>query len=275
MSGRLRSLFCLSLTLACVQAQAGLFDDDEARRRVEALRQEVSQHASQLADTTSAAQTAARSQLELANQIEQLRAEVAQVRGQVEVLGFEINSAQQRQKDFYIDLDSRLRKLEGLAENGATAATSTNPAEAAATTATPGNASQSAPADPTREIAVYEAALNLFKAGRYQDAQAAFDDFSRSHGNSQLLPSAHYWAATARYQQRDYKGAAEAYAQVASRWPNDAKAADALLGQANSQRDLGNGAAMRKTLELLVAKYPTSNAAQQARTRLGAKQGKK
>jgi len=269
----MRNLFCLGLTLACVQAQAGLFDDDEARRRVEELRQEVSQHSRQLADTTSAAQTAARSQLELANQIEQLRAELAQVRGQVEVLGFELNSAQQRQKDFYIDLDSRLRKLEGVAENGAAATNATHPAEAAAT-ATP-STPPPAPADPTREIAAYEAALNLFKAGRYQDAQAAFDDFSRSHGNSQLLPSAHYWAATARYQQRDYKGAADAYAHVASRWPNDAKAADALLGQANSQRDLGNGAAMRKTLELLVAKYPASNAAQQARTRLGAKPGKK
>lgn len=265
MSGRMRGALCLGLALVCVQAQAGLFDDDEARRRVEELRQEVGQHARQLADTAAAAQTAARSQLELANQIEQLRSDLAQIRGQVEVLGFELSTAQQRQKDFYIDLDSRLRKLEGLPEEGDAASPAPAPA---ASTAAPAS---KAAADPTREIADYEAALNLFKASRYKDAQAAFDDFGRNHGNSQLLPSAHYWAATARYQQRDYKAAAEAYGHVASAWPQDAKAADALLGQANSQRDLGNTSAARKTLETLVARYPGSNAAQAAKARLGRK----
>lgn len=45
-------------------------------------------------------------------EIEKLRSDVAALRGQVEVLSNEINNSQRRQKDFYNDLDQRLRKIE-------------------------------------------------------------------------------------------------------------------------------------------------------------------
>jgi len=53
-----------------------------------------------------------RSQLELANQIEQAKADMAKLRGQIEVVSYELEASQKRQKDFYVDLDNRLRKLE-------------------------------------------------------------------------------------------------------------------------------------------------------------------
>ena len=90
-------------------AHAGLFDDEEARRQIADLK----------GQTTERLDASSRAQIELSNQIEAINAEVAKLRGQMEVLTYELEAAQKRQKDFYIDLDTRLRKLEGPAAPGA------------------------------------------------------------------------------------------------------------------------------------------------------------
>ncbi|HMM54844.1 MAG TPA: tol-pal system protein YbgF [Candidatus Desulfobacillus sp.] len=240
---RLLPLLALALVLP---ARAALFDDEEARQRIERLRSEVTARLERL-------EAASRGQIDLANQIEALRAEVAKLRGQVEVLGYEIESMQKRQKDFYIDLDSRLRKLEPQA--GATAdAGATGPA-----------------ADPAAEARDYEAALNLFKAGKHKDALTAFLAFIKAYPESAFQPSAHYWAGSAHYQLGEFKKAIELFARVAASWPGDAKAPDALLGQANCQQESGDAKGARKTLETLVAKYPASAAATVAKQRLAKK----
>ena len=240
---RAARLLPLLLLLAVLPARAGLFDDEEARKRLEALKAEVNERMVKL-------EAASRGQIELANQIEALQAEVARLRGQVEVLTNEIESTQKRQKDFYVDLDNRLRKLEPQAG-----------AEGKPADAKPA-------ADPAAETRDYEAALNLFKAGKHKDALNAFLAFIKTYPASPFLPSAHYWAGSAHYQIGEYKKAMELFAKLAATWPDDAKAPDALLGQANCQQESGDAKGSRKTLETLVAKYPASAAATVAKQRL-------
>lgn len=254
-----RRLSVLLTVAAChagfmaLPARAGLFDDDEARNRIESLRRDLTEQGKRLDAAATASANTTRSQLELANQIEQLKADLAKLRGQAEVLTYELDAAQKRQKDFYVDLDSRLRKMEAAAENKAA------PADAAPA---------AAPRDPATEMRDYEAALTLFKGARYKDALAAFEGFIKNYGSSAMLPSAHYWAASAHYQLHEFQKAAELFGKVPATWPADAKAPDALLGQANSLRDGGDLKTSRKVLEQLVEKYPTSSAAQAARPRL-------
>jgi len=243
-------------TLAALPAHAGLFDDDEARNRIETLRHDVADHGKRLdAIATNSANTT-RSQLELANQIEQIKADLAKLRGQSEVLTYELDAAQKRQKDFYVDLDNRLRKLESSG-----VAVETKPA-AASEGATPPQR------DPAAEMRDYESALTLFKNAKYRDALAAFQGFIKTYGNSGLLPSAHYWTASAHYQLHEFQKAADLFGNLPATWPADAKAPDALLGQANSLRDMGDLKGARKVLQQLVEKYPTSSAAQGAKLRL-------
>jgi tol-pal system protein YbgF len=232
---------------------AGLFDDDEARNRIESLRRDLTEQTKRIDGVTASATTTTRSQLDLSNQIEQLRTDIATLRGQVEVLNFELETAQKRQKDFYIDLDGRLRKLE---------------TEAAEDRSADESSSSSAATDPAAEMRDYEAALTLFKGARYKEAFAAFNGFIATYGNSTMLPNAHYWAASALYQLHDFRKAAELFGKVAATWSADAKAPDALLAQANSLRDGGDLKGARKALEQLVDKYPASGAAQTARPRL-------
>ncbi|MFA7282855.1 MAG: tol-pal system protein YbgF [Sterolibacterium sp.] len=238
------------VALATSPAQAGLFDDDEARGRIEKMRNEVAEQGKRL---ESAVATTSRSQIELANQIEQIKGDIAKLRGQFEVLGYELEAAQKRQNDFYVDLDNRLRKIE-------TQSAAIDAKAAAAPQGTP-------PADPAAEMRDYETALTLFKSAKYKEALTAFLDFIKNYGSSGLLANAHYWAASAQFQLKEYAKAAELFGKVPATWPNDARAPDALLGQANSQQEAGDAKASRKTLEQLVEKYPASSAAQSAKPR--------
>jgi tol-pal system protein YbgF len=223
------------------QAQAGMFDDEEARARIEKLRGEAVE-LSKRVDTTS------KNQLDFANQFETLKGDISRLRGQIEVLTYELEAAQKRQKDFYVDLDNRLRKLETVATAEA------KPAEAKV--------------DPAVETRDYEAALTAFRAAKYKDAFNLFATFIKAYPKSSFQPSAHYWAASSVYQTREYVRAAEIFGTVAASWPDDAKAPDALLNQANALAAAGDAKNSRKALELLVEKYPASQAAQGAKLRL-------
>jgi hypothetical protein len=95
--------------LSQVPAHAGLFDDDEARKALMDLRAKVDQNQKDLSNRIDRLEPG---QLDLANQIESLREDVAKLRGEIELLNNSIATQDKRSKDYYTDLDSRLRKLE-------------------------------------------------------------------------------------------------------------------------------------------------------------------
>ena len=57
--------------------------------------------------------------VDLVNQISALQSQVQQLQGQVETLSHQLDEAKQRNKDQYIDLDSRIGRLEGHGSSGA------------------------------------------------------------------------------------------------------------------------------------------------------------
>ena len=249
----------LFVGLAAGQAHAGLFDDEEARLRINEMRNEFNGRVSKL-------ESGARAQLELADQIELLKTVIARLRGENEVLSNDLANAIKRQKDFYVDLDNRLRKLEPHADAAAAAPqpAATAPAAAPAAAAAPPVTA----ADPAAESRDYEAALTQLRGGKYKEAATGFIGFIRRHPGSSFQPSAHFWAASSLYQLKDNAAAAEYYAKVANQWPDDNRAPDALLGLASAQQAQGDAKAATRSLERLVAKYPSSSAAQIARQRL-------
>ena len=244
----MRRWWVLALLVLALPVRAGLFDDDEARARIDKLRADLGEVSKRL-------DTASKNQIDFANQAEALRSDLARLRGQIEVLVNDLDSLQKRQKDFYVDLDSRLRKLESAA--------------AAAAAQPPKDETPPAkPVDPAAETRDYEAALMAFRGAKYKEAQAGFLAFIKAYPNSMMLPSAHFWAASSHYQLKEYPKAAELFAKVAESWPADAKAPDALMGQANALEAAGDLKGARAVLESLVQKHPNSSAAQAARQRL-------
>lgn len=247
---RLLPLAALLAMSSVGPARAGLFDDVEARRQITEMRQELEGRI----DTTS------RGQIELANQNEQLRAEVARLRGQIEVLMNEVENLGARQRDFYVDLDSRLRKFESAA-----------PTAAAAAQAAASGASPAGPADSGTESADYETALNLLKQGKYKEALGAFEGFLTKYPSGGFAPGAHFWAGNAALQTKDVSTATKHFNVVLNKWPGDTTAPDAMLGLANSQQAMNDAKSSQRTLQQLVERYPQSNAAKIAKQRLGAR----
>jgi tol-pal system protein YbgF len=243
---KFRAVLLLGL-FATLPAHAGLFSDDEARQQVAELRKTVDALAKRIDGAT-------QNQLDFSNQAEALRTTVAHLTGQVEVLTNSLEAAHKRQQDFYVDLDNRLRKLE--VTGGALAAE------------TSGAAATAKPADPQAEMRAYEAALGLSSAGKFKEAQAAFESFIAAYPKSSQLPSANYWLGHSLFQQKLFAPAATAFGRVAASWPNDAKAPDAMLAQANALVGAQDVKGAIKVLETLVEKYPTSPVVETARSRL-------
>ena len=244
--------FCALLALAANGAQAALFDDDEARARIESLRRQVATTQQAVDERLARIETEVRDRralIDLSGQIEALKGDLARMRGQIEVLLNQSESAEKRQKDLYLDIDTRLRKLEQVKE-----AAAERPAA-------------EAPVSP-EETKAYEAALNQFKLGNYPLAISALQGLLVTYPSSRLAPNAQYWIGMAYAAQRDFRNAIAAQQKVLASWPEDAKAPDAMLNIGTSQEAMGDRRSAQKTFEGLVERYPTSQAAASARQRL-------
>jgi tol-pal system protein YbgF len=252
---------CLAAAMVAAAAPAfaqGLFDDNEARRRVELLRQsiETSQRAMEERLTKLEGVASDRGALlELASQLEALRGDMSRMRGQIEVIANQIETADKRQKDLYLDIDTRLRKLEQSREQQAAQADKPAAAEAEASPA---------------ETKAYQAALDQFKLGNYALAVSAMQGFMVTYPNSSLAPNAQYWVGMAYSGQRDYKNAISAQRKLLAAWPDNPKAPDAMLSIASAQETMGARGEAQKTLQELIARYPGSSASVSARQRLAA-----
>lgn len=207
--------------------------------------------------------------------IQRLQEDVQSLRGELEVQANDIGGTKQRQRDLYLDIDRRLRQL----EISATAVPPAAPA-AAGTGMTPpssrapamsGTVPVSAPAvtaDPEQEQAAYQQAFERLKAGRYDEAIAAFRDMLAAYPAGRLADNAQYWMGEANFAARRFKEAGEEFSKVINNYPQSSKVSDAMLKLGFSYYELGEWVKSRQTLEQLMARYPQSTAAQLADKRL-------
>lgn len=254
-----RSLLPLTGALALLwpmQAQA-LFGDDEARKAIIELRQrvEINRQAAEAANaaTTRTAEeardgqvTTRRSLLDLANQIEQLRAEVARLRGQNEQLAREVSELQRQQKDVQLGLDERLRKVEPVKVS----------LDGSDFTATP------------VEKRDFDVAMETLRRTEFEAAAQAYQQFLRRYPDSGYTPAALYWLGNAQYANRNYKDAIETHRRLVTRFPSHVRTPEALLAIGNSQVELKDTKGARRTLDELIKTHPQSEAAGAARERL-------
>ncbi len=183
--------------------------------------------------------------LEMARQIETLTAELRKLRGEVEQVQHELERSRAQQRDQYVDLDTRLR--------------------AAETALTAAQASV-APGGPEAE---YQAAFNLLKEGKYDQAAAALRDFLARHPQHELASNAMYWLGEAHYVRRDYPAALAAFEGMLRDYPGARKSPDALLKIGYCQYELQRYGPARASLARLVQEYPDSPAAAEGKVRLG------
>jgi tol-pal system protein YbgF len=237
---RMAAAACVAGTaVMALPAHAGMFDDDQARQAILDLRTKTDSLSSQL----SAAQ---RTILDQQNRLDQLNQQVATLRGQNEDLGNQVATLQKQQKDYYTDLDGRLKKFEPQQQT----------VDGVDGTVQPG------------ETDAFNAASQQFRSGDFKNAAASFRSFIAKYPQSPYQPTAQYWLGNALYALRDYKGATSVWQGVAQKYPQHPRAPEALLAIANNQLEQGQKAAAKKTLEQIVAQYGGSDVAQSAQSKL-------
>jgi len=75
----------------------------------------------------------------------------------------------------------------------------------------------------------FEAALNLLAKAQYDEASAAFRSFADTYPNDDLAAQAVYWVGDIAYVQRDYAGAARAFAEELKKYPTSPRAPESML----------------------------------------------
>jgi tol-pal system protein YbgF len=270
----LRAFLPILFLLGSNITHASLFGNSETREQLEALRTKVSEMEARMQRTEE--DFMGQSLIELHSQTEILKEELGRLRGQIEVLENENRSLRKQQKDFYLDLDNRLRQIEPKTATSALSYSET-------TTDDSPSVSQTADSDDTPPSSTpvilqlpdaaqrnqYDAVYTLFKDGDYSSAITGFERILSQYPQSALAPAAAYWIGNGHYAMRDFDKAIAAQQRLIETYPDSSKAPDGLLNMASSQIEIGQKVAAKKTLEKLITNYPTSEAAEKARRRLG------
>jgi tol-pal system protein YbgF len=190
--------------------------------------------------------------LELQQRIERSQQELRTLRGQIDEARNSLESLQQQQRDLYGDLDRRLLVM----ENGAAGA----PVAAGGAT----NAPDVVFAD---ESSVYGEAFAAMKAGRYEEAARGFQTYLAKYPRGPRADNATYWLGEAQFVQQQYELALKSFQAVAA-FPESRRLPDAMYKVALSQYELKAFRNARATLQKLIAQYPESEAAGQARLQI-------
>ena len=273
MTSKISALCAAILIVACsaLPLQANAFEDADARRSILRMRDQLKELNSRIdneieqiarrIDTKADDKKVNALFTDLERLRSQLRGEVAELRGQVEIfanelsktqqkvdkLGNDLANARQREKDLYADIEKRLSKLEPRRQ-------SIDGVEHEITQA---------------EQKLFDEASASLKRKDFAAATQGFLSFLQRFPGSGYAAQAYYFLGSSYFADGDCKNAMPALQTIINRFPLAQRAPDAMLNLAICQDDLNDETASRGTLEALIKKYPASSAAANAKSRLG------
>jgi tol-pal system protein YbgF len=289
---RLAASLCL-LGLLVPTAQAALFEDEEARRAILDLRQRLeNQRQAQLQSTdqtlqksldqsqkqieilrkqveleiNQSKQDTRQAALQLQAQIEALKQDIANLRGEREQLLREITLLQRAQKDINVEIEERFQKIyDQFAKKEALSSQKEEAPKSAKVNVQVDGFEFLAEPDEKRD---FEAAFVLFRKGDFAAAAKEFAQFVKVYSASGYKPSALYWLGSAKFARRDFNEAIAHLKGLVNDFPNHARAPEAMLTIGNAQLEIKQAKEARKTFNELLKLYPTTEAAAAAKDRL-------
>lgn len=202
-------------------------------------------------------------------QLDQLRSENRQLRGEIESLGYELEQLKRKQSDMYLDLDQRLGSG-GAAPVGAAAPADAIGSAGGPTTVDDEPRRAAGTADEAAIQAEYDAAKALLspQQKRYAESAKAFEAFLAKYPRHELASNAQYWLGEAHYVTQNNPASLKAFEGVVKGYPGSTKVPDALYKIGKLKQASGDRAAARSSYETVLAEHPGSAAAGLARQAL-------
>lgn len=215
------------------------FSDDEARRAIIDVRQNVEK----LANDLRASQAA---QIQLLTEINSLKEQNRQLTGRIEELANQLSVEQRSTRDLYGSLDQRISKFEPVSVT------------------IDGHMYM---VDP-KEKASYEDALGLMQSGKSREAAQKLARFIEVWADSPYREGALYWLGTSLFSIEEYKQAIASQDKLIREYPKSSRVPDSMLLVASSQASAGSTKAAAGTLQKIIKNHPGTPQAETAKARL-------
>ncbi len=197
--------------------------------------------------------------------VQQLQQEIRELRGKVEELQYQVEQSRKQERDRYVDLDRRILQL----QKDLDAKPVSGPEDAASTTSSDivpsGDVPVSATPPSQAENDEYNAAYDLIKQRKYDEAVTALHTFINDHPDSQLAANAYYWLGEVYLVLPKLEQARQSFIIVVGKYPQHRKAPDALYKLGVTYDRLGDKGEARKYLQQTIDRYPQSSSANLAR----------
>ncbi len=174
----------------------------------------------------------------LFSEIEVLKQEIQSLRATVEQQGYELNKLKTEQKERYLDLD---RRISGILESQTSASPSV---------VTSGDGQSD-----------YDAAFNLMKQRKLDEASVAFKRFLQAYPKSDLAVNGYYWLGQIYYNQGNLEEARKAFTIVVNQYPEHQKSPDSTYKLGVVLHRLGDSTQAKTLLNSVVKQYSDSASA--------------
>lgn len=213
--------------------------------------------------------------------LDQLRIEVSNLRGEMEVFRYEAGLITDQSGRFLDDAEYRLAYLEVRAQalEKAMGLEPPDPPEKPEPelvenpdTVTPENPENPDPLETTEELtpeALFELGKKHLDADNTQAARAVFERFLRDNPNHERVPEASYRIAETKFREGDYQPAILAYQEIIDKFGTTSWAPWAMLRQGESFLALGQKDNAQLFFEEVLRLYPRSTAAKEAKSLKG------
>lgn len=230
--------------------------------------------------------------LDAHEKVKNLRQEVQELRGQIEVLNHELNKLKEQQLAFYKDLDARIQNKPGieLSDNrqpqqpqpqqqppkNTNDPTRQNPIQANNDKATeyasmdiqPTTNHSSPNTSPADEQISYLQAFELVKGKQFPEALTAMRGFIAKYPNGYYTANAQYWLGELYLAEKNYSDAISHFDVVLQQYPSSNKYSASLLKMGYALADTGRYSEAKEKLREVMKRYPDTNTSSLARNKL-------
>jgi tol-pal system protein YbgF len=196
----------------------------------------------------------------LKEQQNMVSAPVAGLASKVDQMGVDFTAL----KESVTDLNSRLLKMQTQLSD-VLAAVKMIGAQQAPPPPTQGGSQAGGPPPGLNAQELYDAAMRDRQGGNLDLAMEQFQNYLRWFSTTELAPNAQFYIGDILYNKGDYEAAIQAFDAVVETYPENNKSADALYMKGQAQLKADRKSQASQTLNEVVKKYPSSDAAGKAK----------